>query len=79
MKSLSPKFAGSFGLAVRRNGSRLAILLAAFFVIFATQALAQEATILGTVTDPYGRSGSQCRHCHHQYRDRTSAQLGHQQ
>ena len=54
MKSLSPKFAGSFGLAVRRNGARLAILLAVFFVIFATQALAQEATILGTVTDPTG-------------------------
>ena len=54
MKSLSPMFAGSFGLAVRRNGSRLAVLLAAFFVIFAAQALAQEATILGTVTDPTG-------------------------
>ncbi len=54
MKSLSPKFAGSFGLAVRRNGSRLAVLLAAFFVMFATPALAQEATILGTVTDPTG-------------------------
>jgi hypothetical protein len=54
MKSLSPKFAGSFGLAVRRNGSRLAVLFAAFFVIFAAQALAQEATILGTVTDPTG-------------------------
>jgi hypothetical protein len=54
MNSLSPKFAGSFGLAVRRNGARLAILLAAVFVIFATQALAQEATILGTVTDPTG-------------------------
>jgi hypothetical protein len=37
-----------------RCGSRLAILLAAFFVIFATQALAQDATLLGTVTDPSG-------------------------
>ena len=54
MKFLSPKFAGSFGKAVRRSGSRLAVLLAAFFVIFATHALAQEATILGTVTDPTG-------------------------
>jgi Carboxypeptidase regulatory-like domain len=54
MKSLSPTFAGSFGLAVRRNGSRLAVLLAAFFVLFAAQALAQEATIVGTVTDPSG-------------------------
>jgi hypothetical protein len=54
MKSLSPMFAGSFALAVKRNGSRLAVLLAAFFVIFAAQALAQEATIVGTVTDPSG-------------------------
>ena len=54
MKSLSPMFAGSFSLAVRRNGHRLAFLLAAFFVIFAGQALAQEATIVGTVTDPTG-------------------------
>ncbi len=54
MTSLSPMFAGSFTLAVRRSGSRFAILLAAFFVIFAAQALAQEATILGTVTDPSG-------------------------
>jgi len=54
MNFLSPKFAGSFGKAVTRSGSRLAVLLAAFFVIFATQALAQEATILGTVTDPTG-------------------------
>jgi len=49
-------FAGSFGLAVRRGGSRLAILLAALFLIFATQAFAQDATIVGTVTDPSGAS-----------------------
>jgi Carboxypeptidase regulatory-like domain len=54
MKSLSSTYAGSIGLAVRRNGSRLAVLLAAFFVLFAAQALAQEATIVGTVTDPSG-------------------------
>jgi hypothetical protein len=54
MKSLSPTFAGSFSQAVRRNGSRLTILLAALFVIFAVPALAQEATIVGTVTDPSG-------------------------
>jgi hypothetical protein len=54
MKSLSPMFAGSFGQAVRRSGSRLAVILAAFFVLFAAQALAQEATIVGTVTDPSG-------------------------
>ena len=56
MKSLSPTFAGSFSPALRRCGSRLAVLLAAFFVIFAAQALAQEATVLGTVTDPTGAS-----------------------
>jgi hypothetical protein len=54
MKSLSPMFAGSFGKAVRRNGSRLALLLAALFVMFAVPALAQEATVVGTVTDPTG-------------------------
>jgi hypothetical protein len=56
MISLSPLFAGSFALALRRNGSRLAVLLSAFFVIFAASALAQEATVLGTVTDPTGAS-----------------------
>ncbi|MGP0021507.1 MAG: carboxypeptidase regulatory-like domain-containing protein [Candidatus Sulfotelmatobacter sp.] len=54
MKFLSPTFAGSFGPAVRRSSSRLAVLLAAFFVLFAAQAFAQEATIVGTVTDPSG-------------------------
>ena len=54
MKFLSPTFAGSFDAAVKRSVSRLAVLLAAFFVLFAAQALAQEATIVGTVTDPSG-------------------------
>ena len=54
MKVLSPMFAGSFTQTVKRTGTRLAILFAAFFVIFAFQALAQEATIVGTVTDPSG-------------------------
>jgi len=54
MKSLSPLFAGSFGQAVSRGGSRLALLLATLFVLFAIPALAQEATIVGTVTDPSG-------------------------
>src|ERR1017187_6048948 len=54
MKSLSPTIAGSFGPAMKRCGSRLAVLLAAFFVMFAAHALAQEATIVGTVTDPSG-------------------------
>jgi Carboxypeptidase regulatory-like domain len=51
---LSPTFAGSFGPAMKRCGSRLTVLLAAFFVIFAAHAFAQEATIVGTVTDPSG-------------------------
>jgi len=54
MNILSATFAGSFGQTVRRNGARLAVLLAAFFVLFAFQAMAQEATIVGTVTDPSG-------------------------
>ncbi len=54
MKSLSPLFAGSFSPALKRCGLRLATLLATFFVIFAAQAVAQDATLLGTVTDPSG-------------------------
>jgi len=54
MKSLSPLFAGSFSPALKRCGVRLATLLATFFVIFAAQAVAQDATLLGTVTDPSG-------------------------
>ena len=52
MKCLSSTFAGSFSSVVRRGSSRLAVLLAAFFVMFAASAVAQEATIVGTVTDP---------------------------
>ena len=55
MKSLSSMFAGSFGVAVKRTSSRLAVLLATIFVLFAAQALAQEATVVGTVTDPQAR------------------------
>ena len=54
MKFLSPKFAGSLGPAARRCASRLTLLFAAIFTMFAAQALAQEATIVGTVTDPSG-------------------------
>ncbi len=54
MKSLSPMFAGSFGPAVKRCGSHLTVLLAVFFVLFAAHALAQEGTIVGTVSDPSG-------------------------
>jgi len=55
MKSLSPTLVGSCGLS--RNLSRLAVLSLFFFVflaVFATSAFAQEATIVGTVTDPSG-------------------------
>ena len=54
MKSLSPMFVGSFSPALKRCGLCLATLLATFFVLFATQAVAQDATLLGTVTDPSG-------------------------
>jgi Carboxypeptidase regulatory-like domain len=58
MNSLSPTYVGSLGLAVRgHNVRRLAIvcLFTCFFVaVFATSSFAQEATIVGTVTDPTG-------------------------
>jgi hypothetical protein len=57
MKSLSPMYAGSQGRSVRRGVSRLGLefLLACFFLAaFAVSAFAQEATIVGTVTDPTG-------------------------
>ena len=58
MKSLSPTYAGSFGLVVRgRNVRRLAIVClfaCIFLALSATSAFAQEATIVGTVTDPTG-------------------------
>ena len=53
---LSPLFAGSFAQSLKRGAIRLALLLSALFVIFAAQALAQEATIVGTVSDPSGAS-----------------------
>ncbi len=54
MKSLSPTNAGSLGLFLKRCDLRLLALLAAMMLIFAAQGLAQEATIVGTVTDPSG-------------------------
>ncbi len=54
MKSLSPTNAGSFGLSVKRCDLRLVALLAVLVLLFAAQALAQEATVVGTVTDPSG-------------------------
>jgi hypothetical protein len=54
MKSLSPKHAGSFCLDAKRTLTRLCFLLAAMFALLAASAFAQEATIVGTVTDPSG-------------------------
>src|SRR5579859_3032591 len=54
MKPLSPTHAGSIGLSLKRFDLRLVLLLAALVVLFAAQGLAQEATIVGTVTDPSG-------------------------
>ncbi|HYM76785.1 MAG TPA: carboxypeptidase regulatory-like domain-containing protein [Candidatus Dormibacteraeota bacterium] len=54
MRSLSPTNVGSFGVFLKRSNLHLAVLLAALVIIFTAQGLAQEATILGTVTDPSG-------------------------
>ena len=54
MKSLSPTHAGSFGLSLKQLNFRWALLLGALVLLFAAQGLAQEATIVGTVTDPSG-------------------------
>jgi Carboxypeptidase regulatory-like domain/TonB dependent receptor-like, beta-barrel len=54
MKSLSPTNAGSLGRFLKRCDLRLVVLFAALIVLFAAQGLAQEATIVGTVTDPTG-------------------------
>jgi len=54
MKSLSPTNAGSFGLSLKRINFRWLLLLGALVLLFAAQGLAQEATIVGTVTDPSG-------------------------
>jgi Carboxypeptidase regulatory-like domain/TonB dependent receptor/TonB-dependent Receptor Plug Domain len=54
MKFLSPTHAGSIGQFLRRCDLRLPLLLAALVLFFTIQGLAQEATIVGTVTDPSG-------------------------
>lgn len=51
MKSLSPTHAGSL---CNRLDLRLVLLITAVVILFAAQGLAQEATIVGTVTDPSG-------------------------
>lgn len=54
MKSLSPMFAGSPGRAVNDRFLRFTILLTAILAFLAVSVVAQEATIVGTVTDPSG-------------------------
>jgi len=54
MKSLSPTNAGSFGHFLKRFDLRLMALLVVMILLFVAQGLAQEATIVGTVTDPSG-------------------------
>jgi hypothetical protein len=57
MKSLSPTCAASLGLPARVRRMRQVAYLGLFaflLAIFTTSAFAQEATILGTVTDPSG-------------------------
>jgi hypothetical protein len=56
MKSLSPTYAGSLGLVVKGHRiSRSAICVILFLLgLFTIPALAQDATIVGTVTDPSG-------------------------
>jgi len=57
MKSLSPKYAASLGLPARVRMMRRVSYLGLFaflLAIFTTSAFAQEATIVGTITDPTG-------------------------
>jgi hypothetical protein len=54
MKLLSSTYAGSLGLAVRGRNLGLALLLTTLLTFSAVRALAQEATIVGTVTDSSG-------------------------
>jgi len=54
MKSLSPTNAGSLGLSLKHLPLRWILLLGALVLLFAAQGLAQEATIVGTITDPSG-------------------------
>ena len=54
MTSLSPTHAGSFGLHLKRWDLRLLFLLATLVLFFAAPSSAQEASFVGTVTDPSG-------------------------
>ena len=54
MKRVSPKFVEMFGLALRGRMIRLTVLAITLFVLFTLNAVAQDATVVGTVTDPTG-------------------------
>lgn len=54
MKLLSSTYAGSFSLNVKGWSLRLLSLSTILLALFVAPALAQEATIVGTVTDPTG-------------------------
>jgi len=54
MKSLSPTYAGSFRRFLKNRNLGSLALLCVFLGILAASAFAQEATIVGTVTDPTG-------------------------
>ena len=54
MKFLSPKFAGSPSAALKCCGLYRAVFFVTLFLVFAVSAWAQEATVVGTVTDPSG-------------------------
>jgi Carboxypeptidase regulatory-like domain len=56
MKSLSPAYAGSSGPNVKGSHLRFVLLSAVFLMLLSAFALGQEATIVGTVTDPSGAS-----------------------
>jgi hypothetical protein len=54
MKSVLSALTSSFVCGEKRHGARLLALLCFFFALFPFRAAAQEATIVGTVTDPTG-------------------------
>ncbi|HEV2396811.1 MAG TPA: TonB-dependent receptor [Candidatus Sulfotelmatobacter sp.] len=54
MNQLSPTKAGSLGLRRQLWDLRMVALLAVVVVLFAAHGMAQEATVVGTITDPSG-------------------------
>src|SRR5215469_345518 len=54
MKTLSPAYTGSFALTLGSRSLKFFAVLLVFLGVAVTRGAAQEATILGTVTDPSG-------------------------